>query len=204
MLAEPKVREAITTLIGRRTHPLFVAYLHLRQWAAQSPTGSLTDIQPVWTEVSEVLRVPDAPPKHPHLRPFWSTANSKTDRYWLNDNLAGSFAPSSLREGRNGIVGVVFIAQADKSFTLLDGHVQAALQSLLFNERMPAHALAAFLMRDYGFLNPSIPTPDDLLAIFRGKYGLTDNTEFDTLYDAGTTWASDAPWFHQIESVTAS
>jgi hypothetical protein len=199
VLAESKVREAITTLIGRRTHPLFVAYLHLRQVAAQSPTGSLTDIQPVWTEVSEVLRVPDAPSKHPHLRPFWSTANSKIDRYWLNDNLAGSFAPSSLRGG-NGIVGVVFIAQADKSFTLLEGHVQAALTGLLFDQRMPVHALAAFLLRDHGFINPTMPIPDDLIPIFRERYGVADDDEFNTLYDTTIPWGSNDPWFVQIET----
>lgn len=202
----PKVRAAVRSLIGRKTHPYFIAYLHLRQVAARSETGNLSDIHPVWTEVSEVLRVPDAAPDKPHLRPFWRTADSPDRTYWLNENLAGSFAPSSLRAG-NGVLGVIVDVQADKSFTLLPDHVQGALSTLLYGQRMPVEPLAAFLMRDYGFISPDAPTPADVIAQFRDQYGLLDDTEFTTLYDSGHDWTEtdpSGPWFRPLATDSES
>ena len=196
VLQTSRVQEAIRALMRRRTHPFFMAYLHLRQVAARSETGNLSGLQPVWTEVSDILRVPDAPSDRPHLRPFWATANSSANTYWLNQNLAGSYAPSSLRAASLAVVGV----HADKSFSLPEDHADKVLVHLLFGERMPAVPLAAFLLRDYGFINPTKPTTGDLVTLFREQYGIADDNEFETIYNPNSLPGLPGPWF---QSVTA-
>ncbi|HEY1570913.1 MAG TPA: hypothetical protein VGG05_06190, partial [Pseudonocardiaceae bacterium] len=89
------VKAGIETLQDQRIHEQFPAYLHIRQRGLA--VGSLNDIEPVWREVGALLRMPGGPPTKPHYRPFSSRNRRDPSGYWFNENLAGSYAPSSLR-----------------------------------------------------------------------------------------------------------
>lgn len=185
----PRVRECIDTLLSRDTHPFFIAYLYLRQLAARE--GSLRGLKPSWSELGKYLEVPGGPPGKPYLRPFWHRER-KTGQEWLNENLAGSFAPSSIRD----VPALVVETDAERRYNLRPDHWEAAREHLLFGRPLSVLALAAFLFRDYGFIADSMPTPTDLVQVFRQQFGYSDSDqeEFDRLYD--TDWiGADGPWF---------
>ena len=108
------VRSAISQLRAQSVHPYFPAYLHLRRQAAAQ--GSTQDIDPDWHELSPFLQVRDAPTAKPHFRPFTSGTGA-SDGEWLNPNLAGSFAPSSLRPGQPPLHVVEISTTARGRFT---------------------------------------------------------------------------------------
>src|SRR5438094_7121989 len=91
------VCRAIEQLRAQSIHPYFPAYLHLRRRAAIQSTTE--DIEPSWQDLSPFLQVQGAPSAKPHFRPF-TLGTGASDAEWLNPNLAGSFAPSSLRPGQ--------------------------------------------------------------------------------------------------------
>lgn len=188
MVPIERVREAITVLLDRETHPFFIAYLHLRQQASRQ--GTLLGLQPDWSELSETLYVPGGPPKKPHLRPFWS-GKRDAGQEWLNENLAGSYAPSSLRSTASSQVVDV---DANHRFVLKDDHPAQALRYLLRGIRLPVVPLAAFLFRDRGVLSEQ-PQDTDLVTVFRNEYGYraSDDAEFATLYDAEWGLQPEAP-----------
>jgi len=137
------------------------------------------------------LRVPGGPPGKPNFRPFWNqTRDAGQD--WLNANLAGSYAPSSLRSLPRRVVDI-----GDGGFSLKEDHWQLARQHLLYDDRVPAVALCAFLYRDFGFTTDGIsPAPAALIDIFRMDFGYrldSDDIEFEHLYDANVPARED--WF---------
>jgi hypothetical protein len=190
-----RVRESIQRLLDRDTHQFFIAYLHLRRVAGQ--LGTTTGLSPSWPDLGRILEVPGGPfPAKPYLRPFWKGTRG-AGQEWLNSNLAGSFAPSSLR----GVPMQVVETDAAGRFNLRDNHWQLAYERLLFGSKMPVVALSAFLFRDYGIVSSLPPDPDDLIALFRSEYGYRaeDEEEFLTLYD--TDW--DGPrsgWAEHLAS----
>jgi len=190
-----RVRECIRKLLSRDTHPFFVAYLYLRSLARRS--GSLTGLTPEWAELGRLLEVPGASASKPYLRPFWKGEHN-AGQEWLNQNLAGSFAPSSLREVPSRVVET----DAQGRFNLRPNHDDLARTHLLYDVPLPALAVAGFMFRDFGFVAQSRPTPEDLVDLFRREYGYDDESEFDRLYE--TRWSGEAgPWFEPtIEGTT--
>jgi hypothetical protein len=180
-----RVRESLTTLLDQKVHPFFVAYLHLRRMAGRQ--HRLTGLEPHWAELGERLEVPGGPAGKPYLRPFWNQTRG-ANQEWLNGNLAGSFAPSSLR----GVPMEVVETDAKRRFTLRPKHWLLAREHLLAGETVPALAVAAYFFRDYGFRAEAPPTAEDLIALFRADYSYApdDSAEFETLFDA--TWRGAA------------
>jgi hypothetical protein len=191
-----RVRESIDKLLSRNTHPYFVAYLYLR--SLQGSASTLAPLNPDWTELSRLLEVSGAPPSKPHLRPFWK-GERNAGQEWLNKNLAGSFAPSSLRN----VPARVVTTDAQGRFILRKDHWELARKHLLFDVPLPALAVASFVFRDYGFMASSLPDRDALVEAFRREYGYADDNEFNRLYE--TEWSGKAgPWFHPIAEEIAS
>ncbi len=190
------VRWAIQELQSQPIHPFFLAYLHLRQRAAEQ--GSTEEIQPQWEQIGQYLRVPGGPPGKPYYRPFVSTKGSDPARFWLNQNLAGSYAPSSLRSLPRKVVGI-----EGNHFSLLPNHAQAAKEHLLKEIRVSAVALAAYFYRDFGFtVADREPTPADLVEVLRQDFlfgsGEPDFAAlFVTLVPAGV-----AVWFEPLTEET--
>lgn len=183
-----RVRECVDALLARDTHQYFFAYLFLRQIAARQ--GRTTDLAPDWSELGALLEVAGGPPGKPFLRPLWKGARG-AGQEWLNSNLAGSYAASSLR----GVPLRVVETTAAGRFNLRPGHWQLAFEHLLFKQRLPVLALAGFFFRDFGIAAPSSPDEAVLITLFRHEfgYGQDDEAEFALLYD--TSWTGvNGPW----------
>lgn len=188
------VRRAITTLKPLTIHETFPAYLHLRRRAAV--LRRFTDLAPDWkAEPHDWLSVPGGPANKPYFRPFTSRG-SKPDSFWLNDNLAGSYAPSSLRGLR-----YLYVDSNDTYHlpTHPDGSPNAAVirSEVLGGHAIPAWVVAAFLFRNRSFEAAPTSTPDwvDLLGVFEDYFQWTDD-EHAELFE----WAvPTVPCFIELE-----
>jgi hypothetical protein len=179
------VRRSIEDLRTRSIHPFFVAYLYLRQRAAAQ--GATSGLRPRWkAELGPYLEVDGAPATRPYYRPFWDGVG-EAGQEWLNGNLAGSFAGSSLRAGSSPML-VVDYDPVTRTFALREQHWELALRHLLRGRPVPAESLAAFLLRDFALDTDGDdpPTADDLVALFGQEFGYRDDAarvEFKRLYE---------------------
>jgi hypothetical protein len=133
-------------LARRSIHSYFIAYLHLRELAMAQ--GSLTNLRPQWSSLAPSLAISGGPPDKPYFLPFGSPQRGSS--HWMNENLAGSWAPSSTREGQPPR-RVIQAAQGRGLVNLREGHVQLALEHLLGGEPVSAISWAVWWLRDYGF-----------------------------------------------------
>lgn len=185
------VRECIDRLQRQQVHQFFPMYLHLRRQAALQ--GTTQGIAANLDDLAEFLRVPGGPYRKPYLRPFW-TGQRAARQEWLNENLAGSYAPSSLREVPRRVIEVV-----GGRYNLPKGHWNLAKEHLLAGERIPLRALAGFYLRNYGFVVTGIPTSAELGMVFLEVFGYTwqpDDDEVETLFDP--IWDSAKAWFEDF------
>jgi hypothetical protein len=163
-------------LQSHRIHEQFPAYLHVRQRAIEA--GSFSDIEPVWREVGELLRMPGGAPTKPHYRPFASRNLRDPSGYWFNENLAGSYAPSSIRSTSRFMLN-----EAGTGFALRPDHAQQAFTILLKGTRVPAWALAAYYLRNYGFAFEGRGGCDELIAAFKHEFQFDHGDDFEVLFD---------------------
>ena len=186
----PAIGEALQYLLGRDAHQHFPGYLHLRKLSAEA--GSSENIVPDWAGLGKYLMVQGGPPNKPYLRPFWDGQRNARQE-WLNSNLAGSFAPSSLRRGP---LRKVVDVNAHGHFSLKPDHPRLALEHLLKSDPIDAVHLATFLYRDKGLYSDRVPTVNDAVLCFRSDfgYGSENDDEFDTLYVVRDRY-STTPWF---------
>lgn len=186
-----KVHQAIDKLLSQDVHQFFPAYLHLRREAASQ--GTTTEIEPNWATLSEDLRMEGGPTGKVHLRPFWVGARNNYQE-WLGENLAGSYSPRSIRSAGYNVIEV----DSKRRFALKDHHWELALEHLLNGRRMSAVALAAFMLRDFGWVSTTGPTVIDLLIGFRRRFGYSDDVEFNSLYDSTWGTSDSDPWFELL------
>jgi hypothetical protein len=196
VLAVPveRVRAAINELLGRNVHQFFPAYLALvRQSQLQATTE---DIDPKWAELGSFLYVEGSLPERPYLRPFWDGQHN-AGQEWLNKNLAGSYAPSSLR----GVPLNVIDITPEKRFALRPNHPQLALQHLLKGSPIPAVAVAAFMLRDRAISGPLIGNGAiQLVEAFGREFGYrnSDFPAFKTLFDIEWGAEDEVPWLERF------
>ena len=176
------ILNAINSLRSQKTHPLFAGYLHLIQRSRELKT--ISNLEPDFQSFFRSnFFVEGHPIGTPYLKVFIeSTANNKN--LWLNMNIAGSYAPSSLRAGQpfRRVVDI-----KGKEYSLFSDHAEKAFEYLLYGERINVVHLAIFLYRDFSFeIEQLLPT--DLIDIFAYEYGYSEtfggskSTEFYTLY----------------------
>ncbi len=170
------IKAGIGTLQSQRIHEHFPGYLHLRQRAIRN--GSLSAIQADWNEVSELLRVDGGPSNKPHYRPFSARNLRDPSGYWYQRNLPGSYAPKSIRNTAS------FMLDATRSgYELPPDHAQQALALMLKGTKVPAWALAAFYLRDYGFTLDPPGSYNDLIDAFKEEYLFNQGNDFGVLFD---------------------
>lgn len=202
-LTEDVVREAIVLLTSRPIHQQFVLYLQLRRAAVE--TGRFSELPQDNEQIRSWLTVPGGPPSKPHFRPFVNTRQPQPSTFWMNRNLAGSYAQSSLRPDARAL----FIGD-DGAFrlpTYEDGSPDPTpiLTTLLNNDAVPAWAVAAFLFRNRAFsVEPDGARPeiDSLLEAFQNFFEWTtpesDAVAERALFD-WTAVPTAAPVFVRID-----
>lgn len=174
------VAACLTELRKQDIHPAYIGYLCIKRTAASE--GRTSNLSPNFKEFHDVfLRVPGGTPDKPYIRP--TDASDKT--IWLNKNVAGSYAPSSIRSV-SPLWSVVDISKGKKPlWSLKRGHFELAREHLTSGKRIPVLPLSVFLYRDMA-LQSENATFRDWIQVFREEFGYPDsavgNREFEGLY----------------------
>jgi hypothetical protein len=188
------VVQCLSRLRKQRTHTLFPGYLYLQQRASQ--LGRLGDLQPDFLAFfKQFFLVGHHPLGAPYIKPF-TEQRASTKNLWLNENVAGSYAPSSLRPGQP-FRQVVTIQ--GKKYSLPPDHARRAFQHLLYAKPVQVADLAVVLYRDFGLVGDSLRI-EDLIDIFTYEFGYSDepdgrpNEAFGTLFSLETANAWEEDW----------
>lgn len=189
----------------QRLHPNLAGYLALKREARQQGRNDrLTS--PYQEFFDTFLAAPDGPPGRPYLRPFWDQA-AKANQMWLNKNVAGSFAPSSLRKGVSPLLHLASIEESlgKVTYSLLPGHSELAKKHLAFAKAIAVVPLSVFLYRDVAFETDHSPTACDVVEVFRFEFGYRsvqedEAIEFNTLYKDDCDSRDSSAWFVDVES----
>lgn len=138
---------AISKLTTMGIHPHFSGYLATVSTAAEEKREDNLKVN-FQQFYSDYLLVSGAPTDRPYLQPF--SQNAKGVPQLFNKNVAGSYAPSSLRDVAP-IRAVVEFRGGRQHVTqsLKTAHEELALKALTGSQRIPVHSLATFLFRDH-------------------------------------------------------
>jgi|SRR5580765_857775 len=194
------VSESFSRLRECKIHPLFPGYLCLQRQSAE--LQRFEDLQPDFRGFfNEYFLVENHPLGKPYLRPF-TEQKASPQNLWLNENVAGSYAPSSLRSDQP-FRKVVGIDMLKKEYSLPADHAIKAFRYLLFNNHVSAIDLSIYLYRDYGLTGDSISIYD-LIEVFSYEFGYSNqknvefSNDFNTLFtlDRASNWSID--WLEQI------
>ena len=122
----------------------------------------------------------------PYIIPF----EASYSKIWLNRNLAGSFAPSSIRRDNPINTLVEWSGKyAEVRYALKPYHSKNAFGNLLYKNKIPVLDLAVFLYRDFGFDTEQMDA-QKLLNIFQAEFGyLSDgivSDDFDKIFTQDT------------------
>ena len=186
------VARSLQRLRAQKTHTLFSGYLHLQQQAGI--LGKLHDLRPEFLHFFErFFLVPGHPLGTPYIKPFEKSPSKKN--LWLNKNVAGTYAPSSLRPDQP-FRKVVDIHEG--TYSLFKDHAEQA-RSRLLSEKIHVADLAVFLYRDYGIDCP-YPSIQNLIDIFAYEFGYVEaegaapNEDFNVLYSPATALSWEDDW----------
>ncbi|WP_375462957.1 hypothetical protein [uncultured Methylobacterium sp.] len=177
------VLRAIANLSAHPIHEHFAGYLAILR-ALRANGGHPARAADINEFHDRYLRAEGHPDTAPYVRPFKSRGKGLEP---FNANVAGSYAPSSLRS-KGKLIDVIRVDGTHRSATydLLDDHAGAALDRLLKNNKVPVVSLTAFLYRDYGFRLEARDI-QRTVALFRDEFGLRPDTSseaatFDLLF----------------------
>ncbi len=187
------VARSLTRLREQKTHTLFAGYLYLQQRSTE--LGRLDDLQPEFLPFfRNFFEVANHPLGAPYIKIFTEQKASERN-LWLNENVAGSYAPSSLRPNQpfRKVVDII-----ERKYSLPSNHAARALEFLLYGNPVQIFDLAVVLYRDYGFVKTAF-TIHDLISVFTFEFGYADqpgatpNENFDLLFhlDSEESWDED-------------
>jgi hypothetical protein len=202
------VAACLEELRNQRIHNNFAGYLCVKRTAFRDERND--NLQVNFKEFFDTFfRVGDAPSDKPYAMPFWDAPPSEANK-WFNENVAGSYAPSSLRSGSpfRKVIKVEGSRRAsDIRYSLLEDDAKLALKHLLYNTKVPALCLATFLYRDFAVETDGDeePTPHLLVRIFQEEFGFIDETldpigdDFETLFSYNSKSAEgETDWFESL------
>lgn len=177
------VQAALESLRSAAIHSHFAGYLCVKKGYRDHPN------LPVQSKEFKIffdtyLAVAEAPLGKPYVRIF--TEGNPSATKWINSNVAGSYAPSSIRPDKplGNVIKVVGKGN-NAEYQLVPDSAAAALSHLLNGARISPLDLATFLYRDYSF--DELTRPVDLVHIFTDEFGFSavnshGKEEFDTLF----------------------
>lgn len=175
------VRDCLHRLVDESVHRMFPGYLCLQQQAGiEDRTTGLSF--PYNEFFDDYLRVRDESDK-PYFVPFMQAKNPSLASLWNNKNVAGTYAPSSLRS----TAPLMRIAEIEEGghnskWGLQKRHWELARHHLCDGTSVPVESLAAYLFRDYGF-EIDEPSAYTLVETFLEEYGYEFGGEaFSHLY----------------------
>ena len=200
VLSPSFVDECVAELLAAKIHPHFAGYLCLLRTAARD--GTLAGLPNEFADFFDTfLRVPNGSDELPYLRPFWHQGSDV--KAWTNKNVAGTYAPASIRPGMpfSEVVEVQGTGRA-ATYSLREGHAGLALGHLAFGQLVPVVPLAAFLYRDYAFDLVGEPSVASVVKVFRFEFGLEDSDgqisdDFGTLFVDESGAGSTADLFEE-------
>lgn len=165
-IAVDAIRASVNDLRQRKLHPNFAGYLCVKREVSSALSGK--SVKPKFKSFfDEFLTVPEG--VSPYLVPFKETGSLESSP-WFNGNVAGSYAPSSLRDGGT-FLKVCSVDRETGLFSLKDNHAQLALNHLASSQKIPTVTLATFLYRDVMFQAAETPTANQLVEVFRDEFG---------------------------------
>lgn len=176
------VRKAISRLEYRFIHQHFAGYLAILR-AKRQHSASPVHMSDILEFHDRYLRAADAPDEAPYVRPFTQGHGLQQ----MNRNVAGSYAPSSVREnGKIGKVMSVLGSGRDATYDVRANHATIALDIFLQNQKAPAASMAGFIYRDYGF-KMDTRSMSSVVKLFRDEFGMRaslpdERAIFDTLF----------------------
>ena len=162
------VIRSIRKLENSKIHEHFAGYLAILR-ALKNNNGQSIRLTDIVDFHDRYLRVEGASDNAPYVRPFKSRGKGLET---FNANVAGSYAPSSLR-AKGKLIEVIEVTGDGRTATygLQDDHSARALEQLL-EGKIPIGALTAFLYRDYGFYL-SEPSVERVVDLFREEFGFS-------------------------------
>lgn len=151
---------------------------------AQNDHGTVLKVK-FRTFYEDYLKVGSAPDDRPYLLPF---VLGKGGAQLFNKNVAGSYAPSSLRDVAPIRTVLKFDgAGSQVTHELVAQHEQLALKSLVSQQRVPVDSLSIFLFRDHKIERTDTIALECVVDKFCEVFGydLSDKkskSRFETLY----------------------
>lgn len=191
------VAESFSRLRDQKIHPHFAGYLALKRTVARD--GRTDDLSPNFKEFFQTFMLATGgPANRPYLKPFSSDV-----KMWFNPNVAGSFAPSSVRN-KSPLDRIVDVSGdgRDARYSFVDQHWRLARRLLISDNRIPVLSLAVFLYRDYAILSEE-PSTVDVISVFREEFGYTDSwetgeEEYQYLYSENEDMFTTIDWFQEL------
>lgn len=189
VIKKPVVAASLARLREQKTHTLFAGYLHLQQLAFRE--GRREGLRPDFVGFfEEFFEVPGHPVGAPYLKPF-TEQKASPKNLWLNENVAGTYAPSSLRPNQP-FRQVVDVNDKTREYSLKGNHMELALDHLLYGVKVSAIDLAVFLYRDYGIMQ-SDASVTALVAVFAYEFGYLEEGASDPREALSPLFTLDAP-----------
>ncbi len=175
------VNSCMHRLIETPVHRLFPGYLCLKQQS--NLKQRISDLPfPATDFFDAYFRIRDA--DKPYFVPFTQAADPDIPSLWLNDNVSGTYAPSSLRAS-SPLRRVAEIEQGghNSRWGLEEEHWTLARHYLCEGQHLPVESLAAFLFRDYAFETDD-PSAYTLVCTFTEDFGYDlGGKEFNHLFE---------------------
>lgn len=167
------VRAALQTLAATKSHEQLVLYLAILR--LKSRDGEKYTEGDIYSVIKPWLELPGRK-GYPYYRPF----ASRGKQFWMNGNLAGSFAPSSLRSSRD-----LFYSSDSADNTLRLPSVDEIIASLKIKSPVPLWAVTCYFLRNASFIAKTgnwhvsdvLSLAEDYFGISRADY--SDVFDFD-------------------------
>lgn len=198
VIRKQSVARSLLRLREQKTHTLFAGYLYLQQRSAQ--LHRLEDLQPDFASFfKQFFLVGNHPLGTPYIKLF-TEQKASAKNLWLNENVAGSYAPSSLRPEQpfRQVVNIV-----ERKYSLPFDHAQRTRKHLLYSIPVQVADLSVVLYRDFGLFD-DVVNIQDIIDIFAYEFGYTNepgaepDENFHILYSLETAkdWQED--WLEKI------
>lgn len=171
VITQKAVHRALKALETVSIHEHFAGYLAILRGFSSGvvPVQS----KAIWDFHRRYLQANSKNGETAFVSPFASRGSSVL--HVINPNVAGSYGPSSMREGKP-LAGVLDVqgTGTKATYSLKPKHAILASEKLLKGGKVPAFALATFLYRDYG-LRLEAPEISRVLTVFRAEFGFSES-----------------------------